>query len=289
VEPEGGRLMTYEMEYRGETFGDGAVRIVELKGVQENPDIRSSDVNRARSHGQWAGIDLLGGRAISATLQVVADPDTEADVYDRLRSTLQPTGVETPLRIRIPGFPDAQGQGLQASARVRRINIPVDVDRYQVGAPRVNVEWWATDPRFYEVDEQSTSVAVNGGQDSGMTFDAEFDLSFGGVTPRGAVTVTNRGNFAAPWRVAFDGPLVNVAIQNADTGERLDFDGTIPGGSQLVVDSLNRLVQLNGVSRYQWLGVRSQWFDLPSGPSRIRLLAENGTGSATFTFRSTWI
>jgi len=277
----------YQITYRGLTIGnDDRLRLVELAGVHDTPDVRTSDVDRARAHGQWAGIDLLTGRAITATMQVVADFDDQvwADMTTALTAA---TGAESALTVSLPGL--AQGRTVQADARVRRLSIPVDTERYQFGAPQASVEWWATDPRWYDTTEDSITVPVYGTQDNGMTFDVTFDLEFGGVTPRGAAVAHNDGNFPAPWQVIFDGPVTNPRIQNTATGQQLEFTGTVPGGSQLVVDSLNRVVQLDGASRYQWLGTQSQWFDLAPGTTPLRIVAESGTGAATLTYRSTWI
>jgi hypothetical protein len=286
VGDEGGRLM-YALAYRGLQVGGeiDALRLVSLEGVQSTPDVRSNDVDRARTHGQWAGVDLLGGRAVTATVQVVAALDDP--VWAQLKTALTPTGVESPLLLQLPGFAD--GRIVQADVRVRRVSIPVDVERYQFGVPQAVVEWWATDPRFYDSELTELSVPVFGTQDNGAEFDIEFDLEFGGVVPRGVVTADNVGTFGAPWSVTFTGPVTNPRIENQLTGDTLEFTGTVPGGSSLTVGSLNRTVQLDGVSRYQWLDVRSQWFDLEPGSTQVRITAESGTGQATLTFRSTWI
>ena len=282
---ESGGLM-YQLSYRGLSVGvDDRLRLVSLEGVQDTPDVRSSDADRARAHGQWAGVDLLGGRSVTATVQVVAGLDDP--VWGDVKAAFVPAGLETPLLLRLPGFAD--GRVVQADARVRRVSIPVDVERYQFGVPQAVVEWWATDPRFYDNELVEQSVSVFGTQDNGAEFDIEFNLGFGGVVPRGVVSAVNAGNFGAPWSVEFVGPVTNPRIENQRTGQRLEFTGVVPGGSSLVVGSLNRQVQLDGASRYQWLNVRSQWFDLEPGLTGLRMTAESGTGSATLTFRSTWI
>lgn len=276
----------FTMEFNGLTIGaDDRLRLVGVEGVHDTPDMRTSDVDRARAHGQWAGIDLLTGRAIVATAQVNAAFDDP--IWGQMTQALRATGPESPLTVTLPGL--AGGRSVQADARVRRVSIPVDTERYQFGVPQLVVEWWATDPRWYDTAEQSATVPVFGSANSGVEFDIEFDIEFGGVTPRGAVVAHNDGNFAAPWTVTFDGPVTNPRITNGATGQSLTFTGTVPGGSQLVVDSLNRVVQLNGTSRYQWLSTQSQWFDLAPGATPLRLTALTGTGNATLTYRSAWI
>ena len=277
----------YEFLFNGLHVGaDDKLRLVSLDGVHDTPSVRSFDVDRARSHGQWAGVDLLGGRAVTATVQIVADHSDP--VWEQISDAFVAAAAqESALHVMLPGF--AGGRIVQADCRVRRSAIPVDVERYRVGAPQLVVEWWATDPRWYDATVSEITVPVFGTQDNGVEFDVEFDLEFGGVVPRGAAVATNAGNFPAPWTITFTGPVTNPRIENTATGQRLEFTGTVPGGSTLTIGSLNRVVQLDGSSRYQWLATSSQWFDLPPGVTPLRISAESGTGSATLTFRSAWI
>lgn len=279
----------YQLVYNGVHVGgedNAKLRLVSLDGVHDTPDVRTFDVDRARTNGQFAGVDLLGGRPITATVQIVADLDDP--VWDDITyGFVAAFGGESALQVQVPGF--AGGRAVRADCRVRRSSIPVDVDRYQFGVPQMVVEWWATDPRWFDDEVSQITVPVFGTQNNGVEFDVEFDLVFGGVVPRGAAVANNLGNFPAPWSIAFDGPVTNPRIENTATGQRLQLIGTVPGGSTLTVSSLNRVVQLDGVSRYQFLAVASQWFDLPPGLTPLRITAESGTGSATLTFRSAWI
>lgn len=279
--------MTYQFTFKGLTVGsDPRLRLVGLEGVHDTPDVRSSDSDRARAHGQWAGVDLLGGRAITATVQVAADHTDP--VWAQLQSVfVAAVGDESPLLVVLPGF--AGGATVQADCRVRRCSIPVDVDRYQFGVPQLVVEWWATDPRWYAETATVVSTDVGGGSDAGMVFDAAFDLGFGGATPSGVVNVTNAGTFPAPWTLEVAGAVSNLRIENVTTGQTLRFTGTPASGETLVVDSVSRQVTINGVSRYSWLDPGSQWFDLQPGATQLRVASSSGAGVGTLTFRSAWI
>jgi hypothetical protein len=277
--------VTWQMQWAGLTIGgDSPYQLVEVSGVQDSPDVRTSDADRARASGEWAGNDLVSGRTITATVEVVASDEPTIAAFKSAMTVA--TGPERPLTLQFPGV--AGGDQVTVGARVRRLSLPVN-RRYQFGHATATVQWRATDPRIYSIDVQEQTVAVFGGQDNGVEFDMVFDAEFGGVVPRGAVPANNDGNFPAPWSVTFDGPVTNPRIENQQTGQRLEFIGTVPGGSRLVVGSMNRTVQLDGASRYQWLKTRSQWFDLEPGVTTLRLAAESGTGSATLTYRSAWI
>jgi hypothetical protein len=279
---------TVEITYKGvgfTTVANGA-GVVALEGVWDTPDLRTADVDRARAHGQWAGVDLLGGRAITATVQLAVPHPNEAS-WSVLQTALRPTGDESPLAITLSGF--AGGNQVVANARVRRVNIPVDIDRYQFGYPQATVEWWCTDPRFYASTDTTESVSVSSPTGLGLTFDATFDLEFGGPIPSGVINTTNDGNFAAPWVVEFEGPVLNPRIESVTEGKTLEFDGTVNAGQTLRVDSLARTATLDGASRYSWLQPGSQWPELVPGANQFRLIAAAGEGLATLTYRSAWI
>lgn len=275
-----------QLTWKGFSLLGVALSLVELDGVYSTPDVRTSDVDRARAHGQWAGVDLLGGRTITATIQAIA-PHPDEPEWQAVQGLLRAVGPEDTLGIQLSGF--AGGVEVQTQARIRRLNIPVDVERYQFGVPQITVEWHCTDPRFYSATESSTTVPVSAPAGAGMTFDATFDLSFGGPLPSGVIDATNDGNFEAPWVVEFEGPVTNPRIEHVATGQTLRFVGSVGGGQTLRVDSLARTVTLDGASRYSWLTPGSQWFDLVPGANEVRLAASAGSGSGTLTFRSAWI
>lgn len=279
-------MATATLTYNGVTIGAGSdLKVVELEGVWETPEVRTSDVDRSRAHGQWQGVDLLGGRAITATVQ--ANVPVDDPQWATVQSALVATGDELPLTVELSGF--AGGAQVLADVRVRRVSVPVDVERYPFGVPRLVVEWWATDPRFYSASEVSESASISSPTGTGLTFDATFDLSFGGPIPAGIVNVTNGGNFAAPWVATIAGPVTDPRIEHVDLGRTLEFDGTVNAGETLTVSSATRTVTINGTSRYSWLVPGSQWFDLPPGANQLRFAAQSGSGSGTLTFRSAWI
>ena len=277
---------TATLTYNGVTIGAGSgLEVVELEGVWETPDLRTSDVDRSRAHGQWQGIDLLGGRAITATLQANVPIDDNA--WSVLQRALVATGNELPLTLQLTGF--ANSSQVTTDVRVRRLSVPVDTERYQFGVARVVVEWWATDPRFYDSSETSTQVQISSPTGTGLTFDVTFDLGFGGEIPSGVMNVTNFGNFDAPWVAEITGPLTDPRIEHVGLGRTLEFDGEVQSGQTLRVDSATKTVTLDGASRYSWLQPGSQWFDLEPGSNQLRFAAQSGTGTGTLTFRSAWI
>lgn len=281
-------MSDWTLTWNGLSVGGAAnpYQLVELVGLHENPDVRTADQDRSRTHGQWASPDLLGGRTIQATIDVAATHPNESVWQAFSQAFVMGQATESALTLQIPGV--ARGTSIQANARVRRLALPVDRS-YSLGLATAVVEFHCTDPRIYSssLTSLSTTQAVSGG---GLTFPAVAPLAFAGVASGGLVTATNAGEFGAPWTATISGPVTDPRIENVSTGQTVAFVGTVASGQTLVVSSLNRTVLLNGTtSRYSWLVGSSQWFDLAAGDNTIRFAGTSGTGSMTFNFRSVWI
>ena len=279
--------MDVELSFNGITLGVAPYPISGIEGLWETPDVRTSDVLRARAHGMWPGVDLLGGRSIQATIEVAAG-DLNGPVLGALASSLRAaTDDESPLLVRVDGL--AGGRQLVTNARVRRLALPVDIERYQFGHPQGFVEWWATDPRLYDSNVVTLTTIIGAQSNIGLEFDAEFDVEFGGQIPSGIVTANNLGTFPAPWVANLRGPLTNPRVENITTGQSLRFQGVIGSGETITIESLTRSVTVNGASRYSFLVPSSTWFDLAPGATQLRLAASSGDSTGSLSFRSAWI
>jgi hypothetical protein len=279
----------WTLQFNGITLGGATnpYQISAITGLHENPEIRSSDVARARTHGQFAGIDYLGGRDIAAAIEV-RSPHPSNNIWQAFSQALVAgQTAEGLLVIQVPGL--AAGATVQVNARVRRLALPMDRS-YSLGVGMANVEWHCTDPRIYDNSLTSLSITQATGSGSGLTLPITFPITFGSGTSGGQATATNAGEFAAPWTATINGPVVNPRIENITAGLTLSFVGSLASGESLVVSSVDRSVLLNGTaSRYSWLTSTSQWFDLAPGDSAIRFAGTSGSGSMTFNFRSVWI
>jgi hypothetical protein len=262
-------------------------QLVQINGLHDAPEVRTSDQIRARSNGMFAGTDYLGGRSVIAEVQVVASHPDETVWQDFSSALIVGAESETALGFQIPGL--ARGNAVQIDARVRKLSLPIERS-YLNGQGNAVIEWFATDPRVYtqSVDTETASQATVAG--TGVTFPVTFPLSFGGAVSGGQLQATNIGEFGAPWSATISGPIVNPTLENITTGETLAFIGSVAAGETLVINSLDRSVLLNGTaSRYSWLVVGSQWFTVEPGDNAIRLAGTSGTGSVSFSFRSAWI
>jgi hypothetical protein len=284
---EGGGMSDWQMTYNGLTIGAGTTYgISAINGLGSIPEIRSSDQDRTRVHGQYAGLDLFTGRDIDVEVTIPSKHPSDSVWQAFSAAFVGGQETEIPLVIQMPGI--AGGSEIQVNARVRKLSMPMDME-YYTGTGRVLLQFHATDPRLYSTNQQSVSTnqATTSG---GLTFNATFNLSFGGAITGGQATVTNSGEFSTPWEATIAGPVVDPRIINNTTGQVLSFTGSIGASESLVVSSLERTVLLNGTaSRYRWLNIGSQWWDLPPGNTVFQYAAGSGAGSLTVTCRSAWI
>lgn len=280
-------MSDWQMTYNGLTFGAStSYGIQSITGLHDLPEVRTSDRARARNHGQFQGSDYLGGRDIEVGVTITSQHPSDATWQAFSQALVAGQTTEFPLTIQVPGV--ALGGALTVNARVRKLSLPVNMDYYN-GIGRAMVQFHCTDPRLYS----STLQTVNFTQattSGGMTFNATFNLSFGGAVSGGTATCTNGGEFPTPWVGTITGPIVEPRIENVTTGQTIYFTGTLTAGQTLVVGSLDKTALLNGTSsRYSWVKYGTQWFDLAAGDNILRLAGSSGTGTMAVQFRSAWI
>jgi hypothetical protein len=157
------------------------------------------------------------------------------------------------------------------------------------GHGTATVEWWATDPKFYSLGEETVSTGIYSPTFAGLTFDATADFYFGGAVPSGVVQAVNEGEISAPWVATFTGPLTDPRVENVTLGKAVRLVGELGEGQTLTIDSASRTVRLGNASRYSWVRVGSSWWDLVPGTNLVRLTAADGTGTGMLTYRSAWI
>lgn len=280
-------MSDWQMTYNGLTFGASTVYgIQSITGLHDLPEVRTSDRARARNHGQFQGTDYLGGRDIDVGVTITSKHPSDATWQAFSQALVAGQTTEFPLTFQVPGV--GLGGELQVAARVRKLSLPISMDYYN-GVGRAAVQFHCTDPRLYS----STLETVNFTQAStsgGLTFNATFNLSFGGAATGGTAVCANNGEFDTPWVATISGPIVDPRIENVTTGEIIYFTGSLAAGETLVVGSQDRTVLLNGTaSRYSWIKYGTQWFDLAPGNNTMRLAGASGTGTMTVNFRSAWI
>lgn len=150
---------------------------------------------------------------------------------------------------------------------------------------KASVSFYAPDPYFYDV---TPTVVTLSGHSGGLTIPLVIPLV---MAAPGAMTCTNSGNTTTPFLLEIVGKCTNPTLYNADTGEVIQYTGTINAGETLRIYTKygEQYATLDGVNVFYNLGA-STLFLLNPGLNNLTYYAFNESigSSATLTFSSTW-
>lgn len=278
----------YEIEFDGSMIADGDTRTILTFDVFTSPELRVGDQPRGLEDGMFPGPNFYGERTITLELELMAEDDaTFYNTYQLVLAACRKTQDERRLEFKLPGWPD----NLVSNCRVRRVSGLIVDQRFDIAKSSVLVQFVATDPRLYAANGSSAIVDLESEQ-SGRTYDLEFDRVYGGVVSSNIINATNLGNYDAPWEARIDGPVTNPTIEHVDSGKTLRLNATINDGEHVIVSSAPyRTIMLGGTaSRYYWLDDATQWFMLEPGNNQVRFGGSSaGTPQLTFSWSSAWV
>ena len=261
--------------FNGLSWGPGTnYHIGDITGLEDLPEVRTSDVLRPIADGAWAGIDRLGIRHIEMDLHVIAD--TPTNLYAQLataEAALIRTTDEHDLLV--------YGSSTLVRARVRRRVVDYFADRQQRTAT-IHLAFEATDPRKYSatLHQQSTGLGTATG---GLVFPATFPATFGSGSAGGQVSVTNLGNTDTPPTMTIVGPVDNPIIDHVELGRSLQFTLSLITGDTLVLDADARTATLNGTANREQNLSLPQWFFLTPGTNTVKYRNNGGFTASTLT------
>ncbi|WP_407316626.1 hypothetical protein UQW22_09860 [Isoptericola halotolerans] len=240
-------------------------------GFKSLPPVRVQDEARPWAHGTWDAPDWADGRTFTLSWKVRAtDSMSYGAALDALERVMVPGRVVT-LWVRLP----RQGL-LRWHVKVRRFEIPVDavfdVDLVTDAACQL----YAADPVGYGPG-QSASTGFGDSSGSGLQFDLFTDgedmvtgfLEFGQPASSGRLSLSNPGT-AETWPVyEVSGPTANEGFEIVDvpTGRRIRFEGYVPFGSTLTIDTGDGSVLLDDVADRSGLLTLREWSPIPAGGS----------------------
>lgn len=275
-------LANYQMSFRGLTFGGvvpgSAYQLQGLKGI-DMPPVMSGDVQRALDQGEMMGLDLSAGRDIEITLVINPDGTSLDHARQALAGVLAVAGnTEEPLYLQLPSGVFA------CMARPRKYAAPVDITTVLAKGCVSNALLHATDPRWYAMPTKTATVGLPEPL-GGVSFPISFDVSFGGGSTGGLLTVENNGTFECRPIFTITGPCTNPVISNLSIpgAPSLGFNITLGSGDTLVVETDYQSILYTpagasgGASRRGSLMTGSTWWNLNPGPSQIEFTTSDGT------------
>ncbi|MEE1751739.1 phage distal tail protein [Streptomyces sp. SP18CS02] len=252
-----------------------------LTGWADLPALDAADADRPTAHGAWPGARWARPRVVTAGVWLLPDaaPGAPGELLDAfVRATGTGTDdAEQWLAVRLHGRTTA------VRARIAQRAVPTDRRFTTGGATRVTVQWTATDPRRYEPQEQSVSLALPR-YGAGLGYPLGYPLDYGAPASGGSAVAVNSGSVATCPRVEFTGPVTRPRLVNHTTGRVLEYDITLAADDRLTVDVQEGTVLLGGrASRLYTAAPGSspeQSFVLSPGENRLDFRAPDGDPAA---------
>lgn len=265
-----------------------------LTGWEDSPAFDSGTVNRSDAHGAFPGRLLAQPRTITLDGIIVrTEPGRMGAAVRQLAAATAVRDDELPLVIRLDSSPP-----LLSWARCLRRAIPIGTGGYGVGVVQgAALQWEASDPRRYSLDERRIETHLpqaEPGLDWAGTL--AWPLNWGTPGATGIMTALNEGDAPAHPTIVFRGPVERPILTNIATGEAVEYDLVLADGDELLVDTANGTVTLNGSASRLYTATRSstpeQAFAFPPGATDLAFRAAPGSSdsraSATVRFRSAY-
>lgn len=284
-----------QIQWRDTVLGSASpYRWDRLEGWFDLPEQRGGNAPLPGYHGSFPGRKVSGDRIITYdyTARTATLPEFRAAMLELRRITAPAEDpIEEPLIVHL------DGQSLLAWARCVRRIIPTD-RLYGLGIAHGSVQWEATDPRLYSVEEHSLGVELATPGSSGLDFGSgglDFGsggLDFGSGQQGGVLTVHNGGHVPTWPTLEVVGPATGPTITYGNRTLQFDPGFVVSSGQTMVIDTRPtwRTVEINGVSVRQHLVV-DQWTALQPGvDTQIAFTAAvyNASSQLVVRWRDAW-
>lgn len=274
-----------QLEWRSTLLGTGtSYGLTKLEGwLADLPPMRGDDFDRPSRHGMFPGASEMSKRTVTWSGLIACPPSQLASLRDAVQQLTAPAEVpvEEPLVIR------DIGTAWMCMARAKRRTVSIDIYT-PLGFATYAIQWEATNPKLYSPALHSSSTPLASPPTTGLVFPVQAPFDFGAGPVGGNLTVINSGSVATWPTFTIAGPVTGPVLTNHATGQQLLFNPavTITAGQQLVIDTDQRQVTLNGVAANNLLFTRG-WFPLLPGSTRIDFTSA-GTYSPSALFTVSW-
>jgi hypothetical protein len=254
---------------------------IQSKGMEgfDLPASRTGDTNRPRARGEFIGLDEFSGRDLVLTVDIggsvygsYANLEAALAAVRAATNTADLGNVEYPMFVQ---FPNAPLLGTMVRVRKRAFTPTMAMALGNL-AQDYAIQFHATDPFFYSQTQVSTvglSTPLGG-----FGFPLSFNLSFGGGTALGTLTLTNYGDVECYPVLTITGPCTYPAITNLTISGLpvIQFGVTMVTGDTLVIDTdLKTAVYTpsGSSSSYSVMSTLQQgwaWWSMAPGTSQIQ-------------------
>lgn len=264
-----------QLEYNGYVLGDDETTfMVSLTGWEDLPPIDSSNTLRPASHGAWVGKKLAGQRIITWTGRFSPEEFSNwREMLDDLQNAFTiPVGTqELTIAVR------TRDEIKVAFGSVVQRAIPMDYAYSYYGA-NITIQFECSDPRRYSLGEYTYFISMPTDAEDGLDYPLVYPLDYGLVDTVSDLSITNAGNAPSPLIITYHGPVTNPTLVNSTTNQQLGFDIVLTEDDELIVNTRNGTVLLNGtVDRLYTRSLTSSpilGFELQPGLNELHAYAE---------------
>jgi len=242
----------------------GSATLPQLNGRNDSPVSYRSSVVALQNGGfdQDGSNTYLESKNVTATFWVSDSESGITDIDAFIESLMQvaDNGRARLIAIRRDGtYVSALAKLVQARIGVdSRFWIPDTLSTTEQGYDAVTVAWEITYPYWLNVDDETKLLDANWIADGSFTFGAglNYTNTFNSGSLSWSPTLANAGNarhenmtitVEAQTGVSATGDL---NITNTETGDTIEWVGTLVAGDVLIIDTLAQTVKLNGVTDY---------------------------------------
>lgn len=233
-----------QLEFRGLLLGSATpYGNVKLAGWGDMPDIRLGNKPRNSGHGSTPGNMFAQERVVTWDFKMWPDRagfEAACDALERATAIVRGT-AEFPLVIR------TRGVRRMVYARCTRRVLPED-RLFYAGIPEGALQFVASDPRRYDVDELTVTISGPTPGSGGLTYPLSYPLDYGTPGAPSTAIASNAGTTETHPVLTFAGPMTNPRAVNSTLGWALEFVLDLPLGQTLVVDTWAGTVLLNGTT-----------------------------------------
>ncbi|MET9432961.1 phage tail protein [Streptomyces sp. NPDC006551] len=282
-----GSLITQDgqMQWAGLLIGTGTPFAVDRSGLQgweDLPEYDSSDADRPTSHGAWPGSRYAKPRKISGTIVLMPEWNHATEAIRALRQSLALLDRERWLTVRL------HGELLAVRARIAQRVIPADQGFATQGSSKMSIQWLASDPRRYAVNEQ-TATTTAPQPESGLTWPLVWPLDWGRAQSTGDAVAENTGSAPTHPVISFRGPCSMPTVTERNSRRRLRYAIDLAVGDELTVDTANGTVTLNNTASRRHTAMADsspeELFLLEPGRTELSFRPDASTPEALMTVR----
>lgn len=254
----------FQYEFRSFLFGHNTdFQTESVEGILGIPAARTSDEPRGDDHGDHRGVNLLPGRTINIKMNILG---TVGDIQQKISQAVRTFQIsKRNAFVEYPFVTQRPGQDPRyVWARARRAEFPSNFETAR-GKAKGAVQLYATDPRWYSLEEFINDILVPTGENN-----VEGNVETFGDLEDGTFPI-----------IEISGPCTNPRITNlADNERTIRLDIAVGVGETLIIDTKAKTAFLEGVDRFDTVRADNLWWVLLPGNNPI-LYNRSGGGVAS--------